>query len=450
MQNSKIYKKILLLAIPITLENLVYSFINFVDVFMVGRENKVIGLGANAISALGISNQFFFLFITSLFGFLSGASILSSQYYGAKDFNNLRKLLILFVGFSFIYSMLFFVAGYFFPNTILGLYSNDIAVVDLGIKYLKIIIWTYPITAIGYAFSMILRSVNLPKLSLYTAIFGLVINIVLNMLLIPVYGVQGAAIATLISRLAATIFLLIIIVLKSKEIIPNFKDFFGINLKFIKVFFTVSIITFLHEMLWSLAMSIKAAFYGKMGTVAFSSIQIANNINSLLFTIFIGLTIATSVMVGNELGKDNIDNVFEFTKKIIRIYTVILFVVIILLNIMAPFILKIMGVSNEIYNLTITIIYSLSITSSLVAYTMLFLIGILRAGGDIKFAIMVELIPLWLISLPVTYLITVIYPKYFTPLPVAIVFLISYIEEIIMLVPCMQRFYSKKWIKKII
>ncbi len=450
MQNTKIYKKILLLAIPITLENLIYSFINFVDVFMVGRENETLGLGANAISALGISNQFFFLFMTSLFGFLSGASILSSQYYGAKDFKNLRKLSILFVGFSFIYSMLFFIAGYFFPNIILGLYTKDISVIDLGMKYLKIIIWTYPITAIGFAFSMMLRSVNLPKLSLYTAFLGLIVNIALNMFLIPVYGVQGAAIATLIARVGSTLFLLGIILLRSKEIIPSLKDFFGINFKFVKAFFAVSIITFLHEMLWSLAMSIKAAFYGKMGTLAFSSIQIANNINSLLFTIFIGLTIATSVMVGNELGKDNIDKVFEFTKKIIRIYTAILFVVIVLLNIMAPFILQFMGVNKEVYHLTITIIYSLSITSSLVAYTMLFLIGILRAGGDVKFAIMVELIPLWFISLPVTYAITIIYPRYFTPLPVAIVFLISYVEELIMLVPCMYRYYSKKWINKII
>ncbi len=450
MHDSKIYKKILLLAIPITLENLIYSFINFVDVFMVGRENELLGLGSNAISALGISNQFFFLFMTSLFGFLSGASILSSQYYGAKDYGNLRKLSILFVVFSFIYSMLFFVMGYFFPKEILGLYSKDAKVISLGMKYFEIVVWTYPVTAIGYAFSMMLRSVNLPKLSLYTAIFALFVNITLNYMLIPVYGVSGAATATLIARVGGTIFLLLIILFKSREIIPLIKDFFEIRFSLVKAFFAVSIITFLHETLWSLAMSIKAAFYGKMGTVAFSSIQIANNINSLLFTIFIGLTIATSVMVGNELGRNNIDNVFEFTKKIIKIYTSILFVVIIVLNLSAPFILKFMGVNKEIYDLTITIIYSLSITSSLVAYTMLFLIGILRAGGDVKFAIMVELIPLWFISIPVTYALTMIYPRYFTPLPVAIVFLISYVEELIMLLPCLYRYKSKKWINKIV
>ncbi|WP_067140628.1 MATE family efflux transporter [Oceanivirga salmonicida] len=445
MTNKNIYKKILWLAIPITLENLIYSFINFVDIFMVGREDKVIGLGADAVSALGVSNQFFFLFLTSLFGLLSGASILSSQYYGAKDFKNLRKITVLFVLFSLIYVIPFFVLGKFFPNLVLGFYTNNKPVMELGYRYLGITIWTFPLTALGMAFGILLRSVNLPKYSLYTSILGLCINIVLNTTLIPVYGVSGAATATLISRLVTVTILPMILIIKKVPVIPKLKDILDIDFGFIKKVLSLSFFTFLHEILWSMAVSVKTSFFGRMGTTAFSSIQIAASINSLLFTVFIGLTAATAVIVGNELGNDNPESAYEYSKKIVKIYTVVLFLIIIVLNIITPFVLRFMGVSPEVFKLTRSIIYMVSITSSLVAYTMLFLVGIFRAGGDVKFSIYIEIIPLWFVSLPLMYVFTEIYT-----VPVIILFLISYTDEFIKLIPCLTRYFSKKWINKMI
>ncbi|VWL85027.1 MATE family efflux transporter [Oceanivirga miroungae] len=442
---SSIYKRILYLAIPITIENLVYNFINFVDIFMVGKPDEILHLGPAAISALGVSNQVFFIFIISLFGLMSGANVLASQYYGAREDSNLRKLVLVFLLTSLVYVLPFFLGSTFFTKRIISFYTNDSLVIKLGIDYLKIVAWTFPLTGIGMVFSILLRSINLPKYTLYASIVGLLVNVSLNTVLIPIYGVKGAAVATIIARLSNLVFLMFILFKKKVKLIPNIGEIKTINISFVKKCYAVSLLTFVHEILWVLAISLKASFYGKLGVNEFSSIQIANNINSLLFTMFVGVTAATSVIVGNEIGNDNKEKVIEYTNKIVRLFIFLIIIIVILLNISAPVVLRFMKVPENIYILTRSIIYSVSFTTIFSSYTMLFLVGIFRAGGDLKFSILIEIIPLWFVAVPITYYFSTVYP-----LPVYLVYIVSYADEIIKLIPCIIRYRSYKWIRKVI
>ncbi len=313
------------------------------------------------------------------------------------------------------------------------------------LKYLKITIWTFPLTAFGMSFTILLRSVNLPKYSLYVAILGLFINIILNLILIPKYGVEGAAVATLISKIISVALLPVFLISKKVPVIPKIEDILDINYEFIKKVFMLSFLTFAHEILWSTAASIRTSFYGRLGANAFSSIQIASSIKSLLFTVFIGLTAAAAVIVGNELGNNNPQKAYDYSKKIIKIYSFVLFIMIIVLNIISPIVLRVMGVSPEVYEITRKLIYVISVTSSLTACTSLFLVGIFRAGGDVKFSILIEILPLWLVSLPLMYVFSAIYP-----VSVFLLFFMSCTDEIIKIIPCAYRYIGKKWINKMI
>ena len=116
---KSIYKRILIIAIPVAFENMIFSLINFVDIFMIGK------IGTAAISALGIANQIFFIFSCSVFGLLSGANVLSAQYYGIKDYFSLRKIMSLTIILGLFMSLPFMFMILQDPEGIIRFYTKD-------------------------------------------------------------------------------------------------------------------------------------------------------------------------------------------------------------------------------------------------------------------------------------------------------------------------------------
>lgn len=435
-----LYKKIMYLAIPVALENLVYSLINFIDIFMVGKENPTIGLGAAAISALGVSNQIFFVFSGSLYGLLSGSNILSAQYFGAKDYKSLRKIMIITLTIGILFSMPFMISGYIIPERLLGFYTKDTYVIKLAKIYFSLIIYTFPLHAMGFSFAMMLRAINMPKYSLYASSIGLIVNVSLNLMLIPHFGVLGAAIATLISRIITVVYLFVIILYKKIPIIPYMNEIKDINFNFFLKLMNISMLTFTHEVFWTIAFTMKVRLYGQLGTIAFSSVQIATNISSLLFTLFIGISNATAVIIGNEIGKNEKEKAYNYSKECLKLFSVLSIIIFISLNLFAPLLLKLMKVNSELYLTTLSVIRAESIVNLFKGYSIIFLIGILRAGGDIIYPLVAELGFMWIIGIPITYFAVLF------KLPIAVVYLLSWFDDLFKLYPCIKRYVSKKWI----
>lgn len=436
---KKIYKRILIIALPIAFENLVFSLINFVDIFMIGK------IGASAISALGIANQIFFIFSCAIYGLLSGANVLAAQYYGNKDFKNLRKIMTITIGLGLILSLPFLMIVILNPISIISFYTQDVQVIEYAKAYLRFSIYTFPLFAIGFSFGMQLRAINKPKYSLYSSISALFVNIFLNILLIPRFGVAGAAIATLIARVVTTLYLYIILILRKVPILPVISEIVDIKLEFVKKVLSISVLTFMHETLWVLAESIKVMMYGKLGTEAFSAIQIVAGINGLLFTLFTGVSNASAIIVGNEIGADNEEKVYGYANECLKLFSFVMIFVVVSLNIMAPFILKVMNLDMNMYHITRRLIIVQSIITSFYSYSILFLSGILRAGGDVMFSMLVELLIMWLIGIPLTYLAVNVFS-----FSVYLVYLLARIDDLIKLYPCIKRYISRKWIRKAI
>ena len=162
-KNITVYKSILSIGIPVLLENLVYNFINFLDNFMVGKENPTLGLGVNAVSGLGIVNQIYFIFIVASFGLYSGASVLSSQYYGKKDYRHLSNILFFLIISSLLISFPFLLIAIFIPERLISFYTNNAIVIKLAVQYFKIAVLTFPLTGLSFAFSMQFRVISKAK-----------------------------------------------------------------------------------------------------------------------------------------------------------------------------------------------------------------------------------------------------------------------------------------------
>ena len=448
---KELYKKVFTIGIPVSIENMIYSLMNFIDVFMVGKENVVLGLGTAAVAGLGFANQIFMIFIVSLFGLNSGGGILAAQYYGKKDYKNLKKCLGITITVGLLFSFLFFLMGLFIPEKIIGIFTSDPKVLKLGANYFRIIALIYPLIGLGYSFNMQLRAIGKNQYSLYSTIIGLCINLVGNYLFIngnlgfPAMGVVGAAIATVIARIVSVFYLIYIIYKNKLPMAGNFQELFKLSWSFIAKALKISLPVFGHEIMWVTGVSMYVIIYGRIGTQATAAIQVVKSISNLVFTLVFGLSSGTAAIIGQEIGAGNEENAYKYAVELLKISLVIGTAVALFFYAICPVVLILMKVDSAIYPLARQIVFSEGILIIIKTTGTLFIVGVLRAGGDTLWTMFADLIPLWTFAIPLTYIAGLKFG-----LPVALVYLCSGSDELLKMPFCIQRLKSRKWINNLV
>ena len=212
--NQLFYKRLLMLALPIVVQNLITTSLNMLDTIMIGS------LGEVQLAAVGVANQFYFLYSLLAMGIGAGCSILIAQLWGKKDEAKIHSVLKLGLIAAIMLASIFMIIGHFGAESIISLFNEDREVIRLGSEYLRISIMSYMVSAISFVFAGALRSIGNSALPMWGSVVGLLVNAVLNAILIfglfnmPALGVSGAAIATLIARIVECLIILMIVTLK--------------------------------------------------------------------------------------------------------------------------------------------------------------------------------------------------------------------------------------------
>ncbi len=441
-KDKEYFKTIFVLALPIIIQNVVSSSLNMVDTIMIGS------FGEKEVAAVGLANQPYFLLMVATYGIYSGASIFIAQYFGKNDIPNMKKSNILGLFFGIVLGLLFTVSCLIFPKAIMDIFSNDNEVIELGSKYMFIISFSYLLFTINYSFAFFLRSIQKPKIPMITGIIALIANTFLNYILIfgkmgfPKLGVEGAAIATVISRVIELSIMLIYFYKKEKIYIPLLTDLKeGLNKSFFVNYIKTIIPVIFNESFWALGMTITMIAYSYSGTESVAIVQIANTIQGLFFVFIFGLGSACAVVVGNKIGEGDSFGAYIYAKKSIKI--AMLFGVIsgIVLFTATPFILSFFNIKQETYQAAVTAMQILSIIISFRFLNFMLIIGSFRAGGDTVFSAIIDVLFLWGIGIPLAFAGTI-----WWNLPIYIVIGLVGIEELFKSFFGSMRFKSKKWI----
>lgn len=167
-----------MLALPILVQNFLASSLNMVDTLMIGR------VGENEVAAVGIANQFFFLFNLIGNGAAMGCSIFISQYWGQKDTASIKKVMGFGLTVNVVISLVFTAAALLAPEFIVRLFNRSEDVVPLSRDYLVIVCLSYLFTGISYMLANALRSVGSAYLPMLVSLFAVLTNTGLNYLLI--------------------------------------------------------------------------------------------------------------------------------------------------------------------------------------------------------------------------------------------------------------------------
>jgi len=442
--DKKFFKSMLKLAIPIALQNLILSSLNLVDTIIIG------GLGETAIASVGLANQYFFLLNLLLFGITSGSSIFTAQYWGNKDIKNIRRVLGLCLLTGCSAALLFTLGGLFFPKQILSIFSKDADVIMLGSQYLKIIVFSYVITSITFAYSFTLRSTGQVKIPMIVSVTALAINTILNYLLVygyfgfPKMGTNGSATATLIARIIEMCLILFAVYRKNNVIAAKFSELMDLSKSFILNFFKVTIPVILNESIWALGVTMYAIVYARMGTEVIASTNISSTVERITWVIFMGLGNACAVMIGHKIGEGNERDAFIYAKRFIILGPVFAMFAGILVFFTSPWILSAYKVSPVVYNYAAKNLIVFSIFLWVKVFNFTSIVGILRSGGDTTFCLILDTGGVWLIGVPLVFLGGLVWH-----LPVYYVYALVYMEEVAKLIIGLPRILSKKWINNL-
>lgn len=443
-KDKNFFKTLFNLALPIIVQNLILSSLNLVDNIIIG------GLNATAIAAVGLANQYFFLLNLVLFGIASGSSIFIAQYWGNRDIKNIKRVvglnLITGLGASFIFT----VVGILFPKQILGLFSKDIQVIKMGSDYLKIIVFSYMITAVTFAYSFALRSTRQVKIPMYVSALALGINTFLNFSLIygmfglPRLGIRGSALGTLIARIVEVVLLLSIVYKNKFPVAATFHELLDLPKEFVTKFYKITTPVILNESVWALGVSLYSVVYAHMGTDVIASTTISSTVERIIWVIFMGTGNACAIMIGNKIGERKEDEIFLYAKRFIILNPLSAAIMGVVVYFISPLFLMPYNISPVVIEYARKNLIVFSCFLWIKAFNFTSIIGILRSGGDTTFSLIIDVGGVWIVGVPMAYLGGIV-----LHLPIYYVYAMVSLEEVFKMVLGLPRILSKKWINNL-
>ncbi|HNR01246.1 MAG TPA: MATE family efflux transporter [Anaerolineaceae bacterium] len=443
-RDSEYYRAILRLMLPIALQNLITSSLNFVSVVMIGQ------LGEVSIASVGLANQVWFLLNLMVFGISSGSAMFTAQLWGKKDVHNIRRVVGLTVKLGLIAAAIFFVIARFFPETALRIYSSDPEVIAMGSRYLRMVCWTYGFYALSAVFSMASRAVGNVRLPVAVSTSALITNVLIayplifgvKMLGIPALGVVGVAIAGIIARMIECGALLYFIYRKRNNPVAAGAGYLlEFDWEFIKRVMKPVLPVIGNEILWSFGITTYNAIYGHIGTNAVAAINIISTIDQVAFVVFLGLGNATAILVGNLIGQGKTEKAYVYAGRSLVLQVAGAMLIGLLVILFAPLILGFYRVDPEVILSARRLLLVLGMGLWVRASNHMIVIGILRSGGDTRFSLLLDGLVIWLVGVPFTAA-----GAFLFHLPIYLVYALTLSEEVTKASLGLRRYFSKKWI----
>lgn len=435
------FRLLVKIAVPIALQNAVSSSLNMVGSLMIGQKGEV------AVASVGLAGQVFFLLNLLLFGIGSGAAMFTAQLWGKRNIPDIRRVLALALTLGLIAASVFFVLSRYYPELILGIYSKDPAVILEGSRYLSIFAWSFFFFAVTFSYALTLRSVGEVKAPVIISISALTLNAFLTFGLVfgnfglPELGVPGAAVALVIARAVECFAIVGYTYISKSPAAATMHDFLRVDFQFIGKVMVPVLPIIANEFLWSMGITTYYVIYARMGTDSIAAMNIVSTIDQLALVVLFGLTSATSVIVGNQIGAGNLEKAYLYGGRSLGLGAGIGVVIGILVVVLSPAILSLYKVSPEVIELAQKTLIIASCFIWLRSMNAINIVGNLRAGGDTTYSLVLDGLIIWVLGVPMAY-----FGAFILELPVYLVYLFVMSEELAKWILGLGRFLSRKWI----
>lgn len=434
-------KEIVRLALPIALQQFMTALVGACDAIMLGK------LSQDAMSAVSLATQVTFVFNLFMFAFMAGENMFVAQYYGKGDYTGISQVFSLVTKICGCIAVVFLAGTLFFPEQLMRILTNEETLIVLGSEYLRVIGISYVFSGIAQIFLAIMK--NCGAVNMSTLINGVmvILNIVLNAVFIfglsgfPKMGIKGAALATVLATVVQFLWSVGYVLCRIRAVKFSLRS---CEKKLFGRFWQKTVPLLINNLAWGIGFSMYSVIMGHLGTDAVAANGIANISKNLVVCFCLGLGNAGSIIVGNRLGADRLQEAKEVGETLTKTAIIAGIVSGLVLIALSPFITKMVDLTPTArgYLQKMLLISSYYIAGKSV--NCMTIGGIFAAGGDSKFGMLCDSVTLWCIIVPLGCICAFI-----LKLPVMVVYFVLNLDEIIKL-PVVYKHYKKyKWIKNL-
>lgn len=348
--------------------------------------------------------------MTFFMGIASGSSVLSAQEYGRKNIEKMKRLTATAIRCNMLIAFIFFFISTFFPSEVLGLYTNHNGIIQKGVEYIQYMKFAIPLYAITSALISMLQAAKNVKLGLINTMVSCFVNAGLNYVLIfghfgfPALGLKGAAIATLIARIAEFIVCIVYVFMIEKDICFQPKDFFGnIDRQTLKNLLKVTLPIVAIEVLGNLVSSVQTSLTGHISRYYIAANSIVHTAWVIPSTLSFGISMAAGVMIGNTIGEGIKEKVFTYANRFVVFSFIFGIFNSVVLMFILPVIMSFYNVSTETLELTVKMGSLALITVFFISVAQIVCNGVIKASGQTEKLLKIDIISNWLIAIPFGY-----------------------------------------------
>ncbi len=402
---NSILKSLLKLAIPIVLANILYSAYQITDTFWVGR------IGPEAVAAVSLSFPIIFFIISLGGGMAVAGGILVAQYKGKKDYKKLNFIAGQTFLMMIIASIILSIVGYLVSPTLVRLMGADPSVVASAISYMQISFLGLIFMFIFFSFQSLMRGVGDVRAPALIVLSTVLLNLILDPLFImgyksiPAFGVTGAAVATVFTQALSAI-IGIIILFRGKHGVRIKKIDLKPKLAVIKRVFLLGLPASISQSTRSLGMAMMIFIVAQFGTTVTAAYGIGGRILSFIIIPALGLSAATSTLVGQNIGAKRIDRAEQVAKTSAKLSFIVLSILGILLFIFAKDISVLFIPGHEaVTNIATMFIKIMALSFGFVGVQIV-LDGVLIGAGNTFTTMILTIISLWLLRVPLAYFLS--------------------------------------------
>ena len=438
------YRTVIALVVPMALQNLINVGVTAADVIMLGA------VGEDALSGASLAGQVQYIMTLFLFGLTSGATVLTAQYWGKGDKDAIEKILGIAVKTAVFVTALFTAAALVAPGMLLRIFTSDPVVIAEGIKYLRIVAFTYVMIGITQAYLYIMRSVERVIVATVVYLLSLICNIIMNSIFIfglfglPAMGVSGAALGTLCARILEVVlvagyarFFNKDIKLRLRYVIHADKVLFGDFMKY-------ALPVVINEVMWGLGTAANTAILGHMGSPVVAANSVAQVARQLATVVSFGLSSAAAIYLGKTIGEKRMEHARAYAKRFIglSLFMGVLGGAVILIA--SPVASAFLSLSAEAKDYLRIMFFVMSYFVVGQAFNTTMVVGIFRSGGDTRFGLILDVSTMWCCSILLGFLAAFVFK-----LSVPVVYMILMSDEIIKIPITSWRYRSCKWLRDV-
>ncbi len=406
LTEGSIFRSLVRLSIPLILTNILQTAYNLTDTFWVGR------LGTDAVASVSISFPIIFIIVSLGMGIAIAGSIMLAQFKGAENQKQIDHVATQTLVGVFLISIVLALAGYFLSPFIIELMHTEISVYQDAVAYLKISFIGMIAMFIFMVFQSLMKSLGNVKLPFYIVLSTVLLNLILDPLfifgfanIVPKNGVKGAAIATVFTQAVAALISIALLVKGNNGIhirLKRYKPDWNIIKKLFKIGIPVSV----EQVSRSLGMLVMIFLVSAFGTLAIASYGIGTRIFSFVIIPAFGLGMATSTLVGQNIGALKSERAVKTVKVSMSVAFIVLSILGILLYIFAA---RIAGffVPNEMLTIQESAIFIriISVSFGFVGI-LIVIIGALRGAGNTKLSMLLTIFSVWILRFPLAYFLS--------------------------------------------